>query len=69
MECLRRLFSHWQQDGYCHQQDPAVFYVCFYTYDGLPYYYLYGAGFLEKYAEVYLGSKAESLVLFVNGQW
>lgn len=69
MECLWRLFSHRQPDGYCCQQDPAVFYVRFHPDNGLPYHPLYGAGLLEKYAEVYVGREEKSLVLFVNGQW
>lgn len=68
MECIWRLFSHRQPDGYCHQQDPAVFYVRLCTHDGFPDHYLHGAGLLEKYAEVYVGREAKSLVLFVNGQ-
>jgi hypothetical protein len=65
MECLWRLFRHWQQNGYRHQQDQTVLYVHFSSYNGFSYYYLYGAGFLAQYAEVYLGSEAESVVLFV----
>ena len=68
MECFWRLYRHWQPYGYCHQQDPAVFYVHFPAYAGLAHYYLYGTGFLEKYAEVYLGGEAESLVLFVKNK-
>lgn len=55
MECFRRLFCHWQPDGYCHEPYPAILYVRFHTYDGLTYYSLYGAGFLEKYEKIYLG--------------
>lgn len=69
MECLWRLFSYRQQDGDRCQPDPAVFYVRFYPDHGLPHHHLYGAGFLEKHAEVYLGSEKKSLVLFVNGEW
>ncbi len=58
MECLWRLFGHRQPDGDRYQQDPAVFYVCFDPYDGLPYYHLYDPRILEKYAEIYLGGKA-----------
>ena len=43
--------------------DPAVFYLCFNTYDGFSYYYLPGACFLEKYEEVYMGGEKKSLVL------
>ena len=68
MECLWCLFGHWQPDGNICQQDPAIFYVHFHSYDGFPDYYLHGAGFLEKYAKVYVGSKAESVVLFVNDE-
>lgn len=70
MECFWRLFGHRQPDGHCNQQDPAIFYVCFYSYDGVTNYHLYGAGFLAQYAKVYLGSEEESLVLFVvRGQY
>ena len=69
MECFWRLCSHWQPHGYCYQQDPAVFHVHFYPYDGLPHYHLHDISFLEKYEEIYLGRKAESLVLFVNNEW
>ena len=68
MECLWRLYCHWQPDGHCYQQDPAIFYVRLHSYDGLSNYHLHGACFLEKYAKVYLGSEAESVVLFVNGE-
>lgn len=57
MECLWRLFSHWQPDGYCHQQDPAIFYVHLHPHHGLADHHLHGAGLLEKYAEVYLGGQ------------
>ena len=65
MECLWRLFSHRQPDGDCYQQNPPVFYVHFVTDNGLADYHLHGAGFLEKYAEVYLGGEEKSVVLFV----
>ena len=69
VECFWRLFGHWQSYGYCHQPDPAIFYVCFHPDNGLSYYHLYGIGFLEKYPEIYLGGEKESLVLFVvNGE-
>lgn len=66
MECFWRLFSHWQPDGRCYQQDPAIFYVRLYFNDGLSNYHLYGACFLEKYAKVYLGGEEKSLVLSLN---
>lgn len=66
MECLWRLFSHRQPDGYCHQPDPAVFHVHDHPHDGLSHHYLHGPRFLEKYAPLYLGSQAESLVLPLN---
>ena len=69
MECVWRLHSHWKPDGHCYQQDPSVFYVHFVADDGLPYYYLHGACFLEKYQEVYLGGEEESVVLSVNSEW
>lgn len=55
MECLWSLFSHWQPDGNRYQQDPAVFYLHVPPHDGIAYPYLYGAGFLAEYAEIYLG--------------
>ncbi len=66
MECLWRLFSYRQPDGDFHHQDPPVFHVHLPAYDGLPNHHLYGAGFLAKYAEVYVGSKAKSMVLPVK---
>lgn len=69
MECLRRLFSHRRPDGHLYQQNPTVLYVHFFTYCRLSYHYLHGAGFLEKYEEIYEGYEKKSLVLFiVNGQ-
>ena len=68
MECLWRLFGHWQPHGHFDEQDPSVFYVHFHPYDGLPDYHLYGAGFLAQYAEVYVGSEKKSVVLFVNDE-
>ncbi len=62
MECLWRLFRHRQPDGYRYQQDTAVLYVYISPYNGLSYYYLYGAGFLAQYAAVYLGGEEKSLV-------
>ena len=66
MECLWCLFCHWQPDGHCDQPDPAVFYVHLPPDDGLPDYYLHGAGFLEKYAKLCEGGEEKSLVLFVR---
>lgn len=68
MECLWRLFGHRQQDGDCHQQDPAVFYLYFLPDHGLSHYHLPGAGFLEEYAEVYVGRQTQPLVLPVS-EW
>jgi len=48
MECLWRLFGHWQQVGYCHQQDQAVFYVRLYPDPWITHYHLHGTGLLEK---------------------
>lgn len=56
MECLWSLFGNWQQDGYRYQQDPPVFHVCLTAYNGLSYYHLHGTCFLEKYAEIHVGS-------------
>lgn len=67
MECLWRLFCHRQPDGHLCQQDPAVFYVYVHPYDGLPDRSVYDPGFLEKYAEIYVGRQAQSLVLPVKG--
>jgi hypothetical protein len=66
MECFWCLYSHWQPDGDSDQQNTSVFYVCINSYDGLPDYHLYGAGFLAEYAKVYLGSEEKSVVLFVK---
>lgn len=68
MERLWRLYRNREQAGYCYQQDPPVFYLCLYTYYGLTGHYLPGAGFLEKYQEVYLGSKEKPVVLPVNSK-
>lgn len=65
MECLWCLFGHRPPDGHIHWKDTAIFYVHLYPYDGITHNYLYGAGFLEKYAEVYMGGEKESLVLSV----
>ena len=66
MECLWCLYCYWQPDGNCYEPHPAIFYLCVFVNNGLSYYYLYGARFLEKYQEVYDGSKKKSLVLFIN---
>src|SRR6187399_1801198 len=66
MERLWRLYRHRPQIGHCNQQDPPVFYLCFYTYDGFACYHLPGARFLEKHQEVYLGDKKKSLVLSIK---
>lgn len=66
MECLWCLLGHWQQDGYRHDQNPPVFYVCLFAYNGLTHYHLYGAGFLAQYAKVYPGLKEKSLVLSLS---
>lgn len=55
MECLWRLFGHWQQAGYCYQQDQAVFYVCLYSDTGVTYHYLHDTCLLEKYPQIHLG--------------
>jgi len=71
VECFWRLHRHWFKAGDRYQQDPAIFYIHFYPYHGIADHHLHGAGFLEKYTEVYLGGEAESLVLFVkaSGEW
>ena len=66
MERLWRMYCHRRQVGDCNQQDPPVFYLCFDTYNGFACYYLPGAGFLAEYEEIYLGSQAESVVLFIS---
>ena len=57
MECVWSLFGHRRPDGYSHKQDPAVFYVHFYPYYGLPDHYLYDPCLLEEYAPVYESRK------------
>ena len=66
MECLWRLRCYRQPYGYCYQPYPSILHVHFHPYDGFPYYHLYGAGLLEKYAQVYMGSEEKSVVLFVR---
>ena len=66
MERLWGLYCHRRQAWHCNQQDPAVFYLCFNTYDGFACYYLPGAGFLAEYEEIYLGSETKSVVLFMS---
>ena len=66
MECFWCLYSHWQPDGNRYQQDPPVFYVHIPADIGFSYYYLFGAGFLEKHEEIYLGGEAEPLVLSIK---
>lgn len=68
MECLWRLFRYRQQDGHCDRQNPSVFYVYLYPYDGVTHHHLYGTGILEKYAALYLGSQTKPLVLFITRQ-
>lgn len=65
MECFWCLFRHWKPDGHCYQQHPEIFYVHLSTDDGIPDYYLYGAGILEKYEKIYLGGEEKSMVLFI----
>ena len=63
MERFWCLYRHRAKTGNLHQQDPAIFYVHFPAYTGLPYYYLHGIGILEKYAEIYQGRETEPVVL------
>lgn len=63
MECFWRLYRHREQDGHCHFQDQAVFYVYFPAHNGFTHYYLYDPGLLEEYAEVYLVGQTQPLVL------
>lgn len=65
MECFWRVYGHWEPAGYCHQQDPAVFYVCVHPDDGLSYYHLHGAGLFPECAEICDGGEAESVVLSI----
>lgn len=65
MECLWRMYCYRRPAGYCNQQDPPVFYLRINPCHGFTDYYIPGAGFLEKYPEIYLGSKEESVVLFI----
>jgi hypothetical protein len=69
VERFWRLHSHWQPYGHCNKQDQAILYVCLYPDDGFTDHHLHGAGFLEKYQEIYLGGEEESMVLsLVNGE-
>lgn len=66
MECFWGMYCHWCKAGNFYWEDPPVFYLYFFTNDGLSDHHLPGVGFLEKYAQIYLGGKKESLVLFVK---
>lgn len=66
MERFRCMCRDWQSNGYCYQQDPAILYVYFPAHLRISYHYLYGPRFLAKYAQVYLGGKKKSLVLFIR---
>ncbi len=66
MECLWSMFGHWQSCGNRDQSYTAVLHVCVDSDDGITDNYLYGAGFLEEYPEVYVCGQAQSLVLFVG---
>ena len=68
VERLWRLYCHRPPVGHRNQQDPPVFYLCFNTYDGFACYHLHGTCFLEKYQEVYMGSKKKSLVLPIKNK-
>ena len=50
MECLWGLFGHWQQAGYCHQQDQAVFHVHFNPDPWITDHHLHDTCLLEKYS-------------------
>lgn len=63
MERFWRLLRYRQQDGNCHQQDQAVFYVCIHPYSRLANHYLHGACVLAQYAAIYQRSPAKPLVL------
>jgi hypothetical protein len=65
MERIWRLYGYRRQVRNFNQQNPPVFHLCIYSYYGLACYYLYGAGILEEYQEVYLGGEEKSLVLFI----
>jgi len=65
MERLWRLYRYRRQAGDRHQQDPAVFYLCFNTYNGFACYHLPRACFLEKYKKIYMGREKKPMVLFV----
>ena len=68
MECLWRLFCHWLKDGYCDQQDQAVFYVRLTPDNGFANYSLYDPGILAKYSQVHGCCKKKPLVLFIRKQ-
>jgi len=42
-----------------------VVHLYFLSHNGLSYYYLYGARFLDEHEKIHEGSKTKSLVLFI----
>ena len=72
MERLWGLYCHRRQAWYCNQQDPAIFYVRFYSRDGLPYYHLHDPRFLdqdEKLCEEQADERVGPLDQLAIGSW
>ena len=65
MASFRSLFSHWRKIRDRDQPHPHVVHLYFLSHNGLSYYYLYGARFLDEHEKIHEGSKTESLVLFI----
>lgn len=65
MECVWRLLRNRQQDGYCHEQDPSVFYLHIIAHHGFTDHYLYGPCLLAQPAQVYHSGQKKSVVLSV----
>ena len=66
MECLWRLYRYRQPYGYCYQPHPPVFYIHIPDNNGIPDYYLFDIGFLEKYEKVCESGEEKSVVLPVK---
>jgi hypothetical protein len=66
MECLWRLFCHWQPYGHSHQPYPAVFYLYLFAHHGLTDHFVYDPCIFEEYAELHDVGEKESVVLFVE---
>jgi hypothetical protein len=68
MECFWRLHRNRRPVRYFNQQDPPIFHLYIYPYNGLAGHYLYGTGFLEKHEKIYLGRQKKSLVLSIKNK-